>query len=144
MGRNQKLCYMALGTAILVVGLGAGIVFSPQRDGVFDEIRCGKLITVDETGNEHVTVGRGIVIENPSNKAEVVLTAGLRDDFGAGIWLNNRNGTPAMQLGSRESGNFIIIHDKAGENRVTLASLLDVPSVIELSDEAGRVKWSAP
>lgn len=87
MNRKQKLGYMVLGAVIMAVGMGLGTVLSPplivQRNGVFDEIWCKSLTTVDEKGNEHVTVTHGVLIEGPLSKAEIVLSAMALDGFGS-------------------------------------------------------------
>ena len=54
MNRQQKLGYMVLGAVIMAVGIGLGAVVSPpliaHRNGVFDEVVCGKLTVVNEKG----------------------------------------------------------------------------------------------
>lgn len=159
MNRRQKLSYMALGAVIMAVGIGLGAVFSPplvaQRNvvggaiGVFDEIRCGKLITVDETGNEYVTIGRGIIIENPLNKAEIALyTPSIDDprvdDIDIAVWVKDRNGKDALQVVSRVDGNFLEINNRIGERRVMLGSGLDISGFIAIYDATNKIKWFAP
>lgn len=155
MNNKQKLSYMALGAVIMAVGMGLGAVVSPpliaQRDvvggaiGVFNEIRCGKLITVDEKGNEYVTVSSGgIIIDNPLSKAQILLSAQQVEDWDLAIWIKDRNGKDVMQITSTSYGNFMSLMNKVGEQRIGLVSHIDHPGFIAIRDGSDKLKWSAP
>lgn len=148
MDNKQKLSYMVLGAVIMAVGIGLGAVVSPpliaQRNGVFDEIRCKILTTVDEKGNELVTVGNGIMIRTPSSKAEIMLSTHRVEDKDVAIWARDRNGNFVMQVVSSESGNFINLMNKIGERRIILGSTVNIPGYIAVRDGANKIKWFAP
>ena len=146
--RGQKCKYMILGAVIMLMGIGFGLLVSlplvGQPNGVFDEIRCHRLITVDEKGNEHVVLARGMVIQNPFNEAKIVLNVlkvGAADGY---VLIDDSDGKTAIQLISREYENRINISDKNGNRRIALGSHVDDPGYIAIYDEAHKVKWAVP
>ena len=99
MNNKQKFGYTLLGALIMLIGIGVGAIVSPpliaQRDGVFDEIQCRRLKTVDENGNEAGVLARGLIINSPSGKKEGIVL-GCSELLGNYMWIDNKDGSSAM------------------------------------------------
>ena len=172
MNSKQKVGYMALGAAILAVGIVIGQVVTPgikaQNNGVFDKIRCSSLAVVDEEGNVAVVLGsveerRGIFVFDKTGNSAVQLGA---TEYGNGVFINDKTGNSAVQLAVQENGNGVYINDKTGNIAVQLVAKEDDNSlflkgkagkesiimftgeehgnVIEILDRAGNVTWRTP
>ena len=112
MNYRQKLGYMAVGGVLMLIGMVAASIITPnlvaQKD-VFGEITCTKLKVSDANGNP-----------------VVVLLAGER---GGRVAVSDKSGHPGIALGIYENGGSIHIWNK---------SLKQVVGLIA-SDQGGKI-----
>ena len=128
MNNKQKFGYTVLGAVIMLVGMGVGSIVSPpliaQGDGVFDEIKCTKLIVVDKAG-----------------KTAIHLSA--RED-GNGIAVYDTAGQKAIALTAVELGNSVTVYDKTGKAVVDLMAIEVGKGAVVAYDKAGNIRGVAP
>ena len=107
--RFEKLQYIVIGAVLMAVGIGIGSIFTPplvaQRNNVFDEIICHKLIVVDGNGNEAVNLSS---------------IAG-----GGFVSVIDENGKTGVNLSSTPLGNGMMILDKEGRESIHIAATVD-------------------
>ena len=124
MNQKQKLGYTALGAVIMLVGIGIGSIVSPpliaQGDGVFDAIKCTKLIVADKAG-----------------KTAIRLDA---SEDGNSVIVYDRAGKAAIQLSSLKETNGVIVYDKPEKVGVVLITAEKGNDAV-VFDKAGGIKW---
>ncbi len=131
MNSKQKVGYMALGAAILAIGIVIGQFITPditaQNNGVLDEIRCAGLTVVDEAGNTAI---------------QLTALKGDKRDFNS-IRIYNR-GQPSVELSSGITENRVMLVDKAGKGRILMTTRERAGNTISITDRAGNETWKAP
>ena len=97
---------MALGAGIMLIGLAAGaIVTTPliaQREDVFGEIQCSRLVVVDETGKPAITLATDAKEHGLPEKQNAVI-------------VYNKSGEKAVVIGTHREHNGVDVHNKQGE-----------------------------
>ena len=97
---------MALGAGIMLIGLAVGaIVTTPliaQREDVFGEIQCSRLVVVDETGKPAITLATDAKEHGLPEKQNAVI-------------VYNKSGEKAVVIGTHREHNGVEVHDKQGE-----------------------------
>ena len=150
MNSKQKVGYMALGAAILAVGIVIGQLVTPditaQNNGVFDEIRCSKLTVVDETGNTALLLVddkemRGVVIYDKTGNLAAFIGSSPIANY---VLISDKTGNPAASLGSNANGNSVNLQGKAGKEKISMLAHEEYGNVISIRDRAGNVTWQAP
>ena len=155
MNHRQKLGYMALGALILAIGITIGQFITPnieaQQNGVFDEITCRRLYVEDEDGKTAIALnsindlGNGISIYHPNGDLAVGLNSSNDSADGIdsvnGISIFDKNGTPAINLGSLETVNGMSIYHPNGKTAIMLNSRNDLGNGIVISDPNGKASF---
>ena len=174
MNYKQKLVYMALGAAILALGITIGQVITPdieaQSNGVFDEIECRRLVVIDEQGKDAIALattkeeGNGIIIFHPEGKQGLVFRS---SDDASNITAHNPQGQAVAILAAAEKlsalqlmyddgegavsfaalgsiGSILTVSGKESEAKIQLQSNNIIGTNIEIKDSAGNKKWVAP
>lgn len=95
MNHKRKFGYTVLGAVIMLVGIGVGSIVSPpliaQSKGVFDEVRCSKLMVYGKHGTRAIRL--------------VALKTGNS------VTIYDNKGKPAIHLAALETSNNITVHD---------------------------------
>lgn len=104
---------VALGAGIMLIGFAVGaIVTTPliaQREGVFGEIQCSRLVVIDETGKPAITLATDTKEHGLPEKQNAVI-------------VYNKSGEKVVVIGTHREHNGVDVHDKQGE---PLAGLSD-------------------
>lgn len=105
MNSKQKFGYTVLGAVIMVVGMGIGMIVSPNLtakldDGHFEHITCASLTVIDK-----------------DNKGAISLFSG--DSVNA-IYVYDKQEKVAVSLGSEDATNIVRVRNKQGEATIAL------------------------
>lgn len=173
MNHKQKLNYTVLGAVIMLIGLVLGaIVATPliaQNNGVVDEVRCSKLVVVDEAGQPAILLGSiekdiniialhnsagklaavlhtknhggNLIIYNQDQKNGVLLSANKQ---GGSIDIYNQAEKRGVVLKATNKGNVVALLNEEEEQAISLSSLTKLGNTIDIYDEVGNISWEAP
>ena len=148
MDNRQKLGYMALGAAVLAVGIVIGQFMTPdieaQNNGVFDHIVCRRLGVVNDNGDTMILLSadknhNAVYVydaQSEGNKA-VVLTS---NPAGNGVYVFDKQDDPAANLASYQAGNVVYVYDELGNKAVSLTSKPAGNGVLVRNNLTGEVK----
>ena len=104
---------MALGAGIMLIGLAVGVIGTTpliaQREGVFGEIQCSRLVVVDETGKPAITLATDAKESGLPEKQNVMI-------------VYNKSGEKAVVIGTHREHNGVDVHDKQGEPLAVLSA----------------------
>lgn len=128
--------------------VGGGILISGARNIQEDVISSRRFHVVDDEGNIRTILGvlpeggASLVLSDEKGNPRVELE--VSDLLGPSLSLYDERENPRVMLGvDDELGPELALHGEKPKARVLLGVLKGKPSV-EMSDENGKVTWSAP
>lgn len=160
MNHRMKLGYTIMGAVIMLIGIAVGLIVSPpliaQSKGVFDEVRCSKLMVYNEHGTRAIRLaaletGNMVTIYDDKGKPAIHLAALETTN---NVTVHDSDQRKASIAIADDSGRYAV-HLAAGEtrNRVTVYNQLGKPAIGLYADEFGNnvsvydkteVKWRSP
>ncbi len=147
MNFREKLCYIALGGALMLVGMLSTHLISPNvtaQQDVLGEIKVTKLVVVDKDGNPVVDLGthedgNGYVLVTGAVIATNKANDGASMLIGGAVVIQNHNKTPVASMGTNEhGGGHVTIYDDKGKPAASMGMTEDGGQV-RVTDKMGGV-----
>jgi hypothetical protein len=147
MNFREKLCYIALGGALMLVGMLSTHLISPNvtaQQDVLGEIKVTKLTVVNKDGNPVVDLGthedgNGYVLVTGAVIATNKANDGASMLIGGAVVIQNHNNTPVASMGTNEhGGGYVTIYDDNGKSAASMGMTEDGGQV-RVTDKMGGV-----
>ena len=152
MNHKQKFGYMALGAAVLALGVIIGQWVTPdieaQNNGVFDKVVCRELEVINEEGSKRAihlgsdNVGSFLSLKDEDGEAAITLSV---DGLGKGITIYAKGYKEAITINHLEhfKANSISLYNTPTKKKGIDLLSSEWGSSIKISDAAGNVSWQA-